>query len=106
VGIGLIWSVLKTAATKIPWLQVVENAPLVVDALGRVTSKARQNEASIKNCDDHLKVLQLENARLAVELQQMSVKLQLLSARVSRLTKIAGVSLLCAVSALILWIVR
>jgi hypothetical protein len=106
VGIGLIWSVLKTAATKIPWLQVVENAPLVVDALGRVKSKVRQNEASLKNCDDHLKLLQVENARLAVELQQVSVKLQLLTARVSRLTKVAGVSLLCAVAALILWIVR
>jgi len=106
VGISLVWSVLKAAATRIPWLQVVENAPLVVDALGRVKTKVRLNEASLKNCDDHLKLLQLENARLAVELQQMSVKLQLLTARVSRLTKVAGVSLLCAVSALILWILR
>jgi len=99
VAIG-IWSVLKAAATKIPWTRVVQSAPVVVEALDRMKARVRLNEAAQKNLDDQLKYLVEENVRLSGELKQASFRLQKLTARVSLLTKLVLVSFLCAVAAL------
>ena len=106
VGVALFWGLLKTAATNIPWTKVAENAPLLVDALGKAKARIRLNESSQKNLEEHLKSLQDENARLAADLLQLSKKVQLLTSRVALLSKITGFSLLCAVAALVLWMLK
>jgi hypothetical protein len=102
----MIWTLLRTAATKIPWSTVAQNAPMFVDALGRVRGKSRLHEVSQNDLDDQCKALQAENARLAADLLQLSGKLQQLTARVATLTKVAGAALLLAVVACGLWIVK
>ena len=106
MGVALFWGLLKTAATNIPWTKVAENAPLLVDALGKAKARIRLNESSQKNLEEHLKSLQDENARLAADLLQLSKKVQLLTSRVALLSKITGFSLLCAVAALVLWMLK
>lgn len=106
VGVALFWGLLKTAAANIPWTKVAENTPLLVDVLGKAKARIRLNENSQKNLEEHLKSLQDENARLTTDLLQLSKKLQLLSSRVALLSKITGISLFCAVSALVLWMLK
>jgi len=106
VGIGMVWSVLRQAATRIPWSKVVQNAPLVVDVLDRVKSKVLVNEAAQRSADDRLRVLAEENARLSAELLQNTLQLKQLAARVSFMTKLAGFALIFSAAALILALVR
>ena len=106
MGVALFWGLLKTAATYIPWTKVAENAPLLVDVLGKAKARIRLNESSQKNIEGHLKSLQDENARLATDLLKLTKKLQLLTSRVALLTKITGFSLLCAVSAVVFWMLK
>jgi hypothetical protein len=105
VGIG-IWSIIATAAANIPWTKVVQSTPLLVDVFGQAKAKLKMNEASQRNVEDQLKMLHEENARLAATLSQLSVKVQLLNSRVATLTKLTVISLLCAISASVLWILK
>ena len=97
------WSLIKTAATNIPWTRVAESTPLIVDMLGKAKIRIKQNEAAQKSLEDQLTLLLKENARQATDLKRMSDKIQVLTSRVSRLTTLTGISLLAAVAALMLW---
>jgi hypothetical protein len=101
-----LWGLLSTAAMKIPWTRVAQSAPMLVDMIGKARTNMRMQEASAKNLDVQLKQLQDENAMLTSALLQVSDKLQLLTSRVSTLTKITGLSLLLAASALVLWLLK
>lgn len=104
MGIGPLLGLLKTAATNIPWAKVAQNTPLVVDAFGKAKARLQQNEALQKDLEHHLKALHEENARLTSAVLQLSDKLQLVTSRVSLLSKISAVSLLLATASLALWI--
>jgi hypothetical protein len=111
VGIGMVWKVVRTAATKIPWGQVIESAPVVVDMVGR----ARAHMTALPHQDFHvqLKSVQEENLRLAQSLQQtvdhlqeVSETLQVMEAREKLLIVGTAISLLIAISALALVLFR
>ena len=106
MGIGPFWIFVKAAAANIPWARVAQSTPLLVDVLGKAKAKIMQQETSQRNLEERLKGLQDENARLTTALLQMSDKLQLVSSRLSLLTAVSGISLLCAISALVLWMLR
>jgi hypothetical protein len=104
-GLGVVWRVVKTAATKIPWGRVVENAPLVVDMVGR--ARARLTALPHHDFEVQLRSIQEENLKLAQTLQQSADHLQEVSqtllvveARQKMLVSATVVSLLIAVSAL------
>lgn len=105
MGIGLL-GIIKTAAEKIPWAKVAQNTPLVVDLLGKAKAQIRQHDASQRNLEEQVKSLHDENARLAAALLQLSDRLQLVTSRVSTLLKVSVVSLLFALSALVLWMLK
>jgi septal ring factor EnvC (AmiA/AmiB activator) len=106
VGIGPLLNLIKTAAVNIPWSRVAQNTPLIVDMLGKAKAKIRQSESINRDFEDQLKLLQDENARLSTSLLQATDKIQRLTARVSMLAKVSGFSLLLALAALILGIVK
>lgn len=105
MGIGLL-GFIKAAAANIPWTKVAQSTPVLVDMLGMARAKLKLQETSQKNLGDQLKLLQEENARLVTDLQRMSGKLQLVTSRVSILTKLTAVSLLLALSSLVLWMLK
>jgi hypothetical protein len=101
-----MWSIVKAAVTRVPWSKVVQHAPAVVDALGRVKTRVRLQEAAQKDADDQLRLLVEENARLHGELNRLSKELQRLNSRVALFAKLAGVALVCAAAALVLALTR
>ena len=110
-GIGVVWKVVKTAATKIPWGQVLENAPMVVDMVGR--ARAHLTAMPHQDFQGQLKAMHEENLRLAQSLQQttdrlqeVSETLQVLEAREKVLVVGTAVSLLIAIASLTLVLVR
>ena len=105
MGIGLL-GVIKTAAMNIPWAKVAQNTPLLVDMLGKAKAQIKQHDATQKNLEDQLKSLHDENAKLAATLLQLSNNVQSLTSRVSLLTKLTVFSLLLAISASVLWMLK
>jgi predicted nuclease with TOPRIM domain len=106
-SIGVVWTVLKMAATRIPWGRVVENAPAVVDLVGRARDRFKP---SVDDLEERLQSIQAENLKLekmlqatADHLQQITDTLKVVSARQKMLTICTVVSLLTAITALILW---
>ncbi|GFO58375.1 hypothetical protein GMST_07000 [Geomonas silvestris] len=106
MGIGMVWSVLRQAATRIPWSKVVQNAPLVVDVLDRVKLRTRAGEAAQRSLDDQLHALAEENARLSADLLRTTLQLKQLAARVSLLSKLSGFAIGFAAAALVLALVK
>ncbi|HEY5513985.1 MAG TPA: hypothetical protein VIK40_10120 [Geomonas sp.] len=104
MGIALVFQIIKRIATKIPWTQVAQNAPLIADMVGK--AKDKLNASARKIQDDQIQLLQEENARLAKSLLQMSDQLQNISSRVYLLTVITAVSLLIAISSLIIGVLH
>jgi hypothetical protein len=110
-GIGIVWKVVKTAATKIPWGQVIESAPMVVDMVGR--ARAHMTAMPHQDFQAQLKSVQEENLRLAQSLQhtadhlqEVSETLQVLEAREKVLIVGTAISLLIAISSLALLLFR
>ena len=105
MGIGLL-GVIKTAAMHIPWAKVAQNTPLLVDMIGKAKAQIKQHDASQRNLEDQLKSLNDENAKLAATVLQMSNTVQLLTSRISFLTKLTAISLLLAISSVVLWMLN
>src|ERR1035437_3016499 len=97
----MVWGIINTVATRIPWSKLAQNAPLFVEIIGR--AKDRLNAPAQKIHDDQLKLMQEENARLKKDLLAMSNQLQKLTSRVFTLKVITAVSLLIAASSLVIW---
>ena len=106
MGLGPLVGIIKAAAANIPWAKVAQSTPLIVDVLGKAKAKLKLQEATQKELEERLKAVQDENARLTTALLHMSDKVQKLNSRVSLLTVISGISLLCAISALVLWMLK
>jgi BMFP domain-containing protein YqiC len=108
---GIVWQIVKVAATKIPWRSVVENAPAVADFVGKAKEKFRSMpEDDLVN---RLRLLHEENQKLekvllqtAAHLQELEDTLKVVAARQKTLTIATVVSALLAVSALLLWITK
>jgi hypothetical protein len=110
-GAGVVWSILKTAATQVPWGRVVQNAPMVVDIVERV--RERMGAVSHHGVADELRVLREENIRLADGLQKSNEQLlavtktlTVVAARQKLLAVLTVLSLLAAVAALALAAVK
>ena len=110
-GAGVIWKIVKTAATAIPWGRVVENAPAVVDLVGRAKDRLRASPA--QGLEAQLRSLQEENLKLADtllktsdHLEELTKALEVVAARQKMLTTATFVSLLIGISSLALWIIR
>jgi hypothetical protein len=110
-GIGVIWGVVRTVATKIPWGRVIENVPAVVDLVERAKDKF---SASTQNdLEEKLILLRDENLKLEKALleisdnqQELANSLKVVLARQKKLAIATVVSLLIATSSLILWVIK
>ena len=112
-GMGMIWGIVRTAATKVPWGRVVENVPAVVDFIGRAKGKFNVPASSQKDVEQRLRLLQEDNLKLGKalletsdHLQAIAKNLEVVAARQKMLVLATVVSLLTAVSSLILWVTR
>lgn len=110
-GIGVIWGIVRVAATRIPWLKVVENAPAVVDLVAR--AKDRLYASSQDDLVERLNLIHEENLKLekvliktADHLQELENTLKTVVARQKSLVVATVASLLIAASSLLLWFVR
>ncbi len=110
-SMGIIWGIVKVAATKIPWGRVVENAPAVVDLVGR--AKERLMASTQDDLAERLKAIHEENQKLETlllkttdHLQTLEKTLTVVSARQKMLSIVTGLSLLIAISSLLLWFAR
>jgi hypothetical protein len=108
---GMVWNIVRTAATKIPWGRIVENAPVVVDLVERVKDhlKSPQQNDIYKelklNREEHLKMAD-SLLQATTEVQQLKAALEVVAARQKMLMIATGISLLVALSALIGWLSR
>jgi hypothetical protein len=109
-GMG-IWGIVKIVATRIPWGKVVENVPAVVDLVER--AKGRFKVSSPNDLEERLRLIQEENVKLertlletAAHLQQLTNSVKVLSARQRTWSIATAVSLLIAISSLVLWVVK
>ena len=110
-GMGIIWGIVKVAATKIPWGRVVANAPAVVDLVGR--AKDRLTVSSQDDLAERLKLMCEENQKLekmllktADHLQVLEKTLKVVADRQKMWAITTVVALLMAISSLILWLAR
>ena len=110
-GMGIIWGIVKVAATRIPWGRVVENAPAVVDLVGR--AKDRLTASSQDDLAERLKLIHEENQKLenvllktADHLQVLEKTLKVVADRQKMWAVTTVVALLMAVSSLALWLVK
>ena len=110
-GVGVVWKIVKTAATRIPWATVLENAPIMVDLMGR--ARERMMPPGHRGVEEQLRALHEENLKLTKQvaeasegIEQLTRALEVISARQRMLTIVSIVSLLTAVSSLLLWLVR
>ena len=110
-GASVVWKVVKTAATRIPWGNVLENAPVVVDLVGR--ARERLAAGIHHDLDKQLKGLREENLKLTRQLQEtgetvqnLSKALEVVSARLKMVTVVSVLSLLAAAAAIVLILVR
>ncbi|HJV34595.1 hypothetical protein [Geomonas sp.] len=108
---GVIWKIIKTAATNVPWARMVQNAPAVVDLVERV--KEHFIAGGQHSAYEELAALREENLRLADALQQtagrveqLTKALEVVVARQKMLTVATVVSLLLAISSLVVWLVK
>lgn len=110
-GIGAAWGVVKMLATKVPWGRLVENAPAVVDLVARAKERLQapsQDDLAGQLLSIHNQNLRLEKTlhETANRLDALSAKLEAVSQRMSLLLKATVVSLLMAISSLLLWLVK
>jgi hypothetical protein len=110
-SIGAIWGMLKMVATKVPWGQVVENAPAVADLVARAKDRLRgssQNDLEEQLVFVYEKNVKLEKklAETADQLTELSNTLQAVANRQKTLTIVAAISLLLAISSMLLWIAK
>lgn len=105
----VILSILKTAATRIPWGKVVQNAPMVVDLVERV--KDRLQNPPAQDLYTELKANREEHLKLAdtllqtnAEVEELKKALEVVAARQKMLMTITVISLLIALSSLIAWL--
>ena len=108
---GMVWNIVRTAATKIPWGRLVENAPAVVDMMGRVKDhlKAPQQGDLYKelklNREEHLKMAD-SLLQTTAEVERLKAALEVIAARQKMMMTATAISLLAALSALIAWMAR
>ena len=107
-GMGMIWGVVKLAASKVPWGRVVENAPAVVDLVGR--AKERLMASAQDDLVERLRLIHEENQKLekvlletSTHLQELEKSLKAVAASQRVLMMVTVVSLIMAVSSLVLW---
>jgi len=110
MGVSAVWNVVRTAATKVPWGKVLENAPAVADLVG--LAKGRKQPAP-HALEEHLRSLHEENLRLTRKLaeasqtiQELTKAMEVVSARQKMVTVVSVVSLLAALGSLALWYLR
>ena len=110
-GTGVVWGIVKTAATHIPWGRVLENVPAVVDLMGR--AKERLKPSQQNDLEGPVRLLQEENLKLTKALVETSAQLQetgkvliVLAARQKMLIIATVLSLLLAISALAVVLLR
>ena len=110
-GMGVVWGIVKTAATQIPWGRVLEKVPVAVDLMGR--ARERFKPAAQRDLEGPFRLLQEENLKLtkalvetSVQLQQIGKVLGVLAARQKMLAIATVLSLMLAVSALTLVLLK
>lgn len=107
---GPVWTVIKLAATQIPWGRVIENIPAVVDMVNRAKARIRGGGAGPGSeqgsVEERLRVVEEENLRLgkalleaSETLQQQAKALEVLAARQKMLIFLAVLALLTAAAA-------
>lgn len=110
-SLGMIWGIVKMAATKIPWGTVVENAPAVADLVGR--AKDSLKASSQDDLVEQLRLIHEENQKLekvllqtANHLQDLEKTLSVVVARQKNWAIVTVFSMLIAISSLVLWITK
>lgn len=107
---GPFWTVVKLAATKVPWGRVIENIPAVVDMVNRAKGRMKQSAtAPGVSEDERIRVIEEESLRLGKallqteeQLQELAKALEVLAARQKMLIFLAVVSLATAITALLI----
>lgn len=105
-----VWTIVRIAATKIPWGRVMENVPAVVDMVGRAKGRFMASPPAQIGQDERLRMLQEENLKLkkaivetSDQLQQVAKSLEVVAARQKMLMIATAVAFLAAVWSLFLW---
>ena len=105
-----VWTIVRIAATKIPWGKVMENVPAVVDMVGRAKGRFMASPSAQIGQDERLRLLQEENLKLkkalvetSDHLQQVAKSLEVVAARQKMLMIATAVALVAAVWSLLLW---
>ena len=105
-----VWTIVRIAATKIPWGRVMENVPAVVDMVGRAKGRFMAPASAQFGQDERLRLLQEENLKLkkalvetSDHLQQVAKSLEVVAARQKMLMIATAVALVAAVWSLLLW---
>jgi len=105
-----VWTIVRIAATKIPWGRVMENVPAVVDMVGRAKGRFMASSSAQIGQDERLRLLQEENLKLkkaivetSDHLQQVAKTLEVVAARQKMLMIATAVALVAAVWSLLLW---
>lgn len=105
-----VWTIVRIAATKIPWGRVMENVPAVVDMVGRAKGRLMGSPPAQIGQDERLRLLMEENLKLkkaivetSDQLQQVAKTLEVVAARQKMLMIVTAVAFLAAVWSLLLW---
>jgi hypothetical protein len=108
---GVVWKIVRTAASSIPWVSVVENTPALLDLVERARERFRAGASH--DMEEQLNALQEENLKLADtllrttnHLQEVTNTLEVVLARQKTLGVVTVISLLAAVSALALALLK
>jgi hypothetical protein len=105
---GPVWTVIRLAATRIPWGRVIENIPAVVDMVNRAKGRLKASASAQGPVDERMRVVEEESLRLGKalleteeRLQELAKALEVLAARQKMLIFLAMVSLATAIAALL-----
>jgi hypothetical protein len=108
---GVVWKMVRTAASSIPWVSVVENTPALLDLVER--ARERFQAVASHGLEDAMKELQEENLKLADSLlhtqnhlQEVTRTLEVVLARQKTLAVVSVVALVVAVSSLVVALVK
>lgn len=106
-----IWTVVRIAATKVPWGRVMENVPALMDMVGKAKTRLREQPAQRGSLDERLRILEEENLKLGKALlqssetiRQLAKTVEVVTARQKMLMTATVVSFLMALTSLLLWL--
>jgi hypothetical protein len=108
---GMVFRMLRTAAGSIPWLSVVENTPALLNLVE--SARERFSAMASHGLENAMRELQDENLKLAESLlqtqshlQEVTRTLEVVLARQKTLAVVTVISLVVAVSSLVVAVVK